>query len=144
MKKIFCVIKKKILNKEFINYIIFGLMTTFVNILIYDLGLKVGFDYKVSNIFALVGAKVFAYITNKVFVFNNHTDGVINLLKEMFRFIFARSLTGIVDYVGVIFLVELCNINKSLSKYILQAIVIILNYIFSKKLVFIKKEKVNE
>lgn len=144
MKKIYYIIKQKMLNKEFISYIIFGLITTFVNILIYDLGLKVGFDYKLSNVFALIGAKVFAYITNKIFVFNNHTDGFADLLKEMLRFIFARSLTGVIDYVGVIFLVELFKIDKSLAKYILQAVVIILNYVFSKRLVFIKKGKAKE
>jgi putative flippase GtrA len=60
------------------------------------------------------------------------------------RFIFARGFTGLVDYFGLIALVELFGFNEIYSKYAMVATVIVLNYVLGKKAVFVKKEKTDE
>jgi len=129
-------------SNEIILYLIFGLGTTVVNILIYRLFLLV-VDYRISNLIALVGAKLFAYTTNKLFVFKSRCNSKKELLMEFVRFFMARGATGLLDYFGLIAAVELFHLDRIWSKYVLQAIVIILNYIFSKKVVFNSSEKTN-
>lgn len=132
---------KKILNKETINYIIFGVGTTIVNIIVYQGLLTFNVDYKISNIIALVLAKLFSYITNKIIVFKSRQDSIWNLFKEFIKFSFTRGFTGLIDYFGLIFMVEALGFSKVISKYFLQVIVIILNYIFGKLVVFRKDDK---
>lgn len=127
-------------RKELISYGIFGVATTVVNIVLYQVFL--GFvDYKISNLIAIVGAKVFAYVVNKTFVFHTKCRGILELIGEIIRFVFARGITGLLDYFGLIFLVEIFQFNESYSKYMIQVVVIILNYVFGKKLVFTAQEK---
>ena len=111
---------KKIFNKETINYIIFGVATTLVNIFSYQIFLMLNIDYKVANIVALILAKAFAYITNKFLVFKSKREGLGELLKEFIRFVYTRGFTGLIDYFGLIFAVEFLNANKIISKYIIQ------------------------
>lgn len=124
--------KKK---RELISYGIFGVATTVVNIVLYQVFLLF-LDYRISNLIAIIGAKVFAYLVNKVFVFRTKCRGIQELLGEIVRFVFARGFTGLVDYFGLIFLVEVFHWSKSYAKYTIQFLVIILNYVFGKKLVF--------
>ena len=128
--------------KEIILYLIFGVGTTVVNILIYRLLLTV-VDYRISNLIALVGARLFAYITNKLFVFKSKCNSFKELLLEFARFLIARGATGLLDYFGLIAAVELFHLDRIWSKYVLQAIVIVLNYILSKKAVFNSPPKPN-
>lgn len=124
------------IKKETVLYIIFGLATTAVNIISFQILYKYGLDYKIANLIALLLGKLFAYVTNKRFVFHSHCNSVKELCSEIIRFIFARGITGLIDYVGMIFAVELLHIPANIVKYILQVIIIILNYILSKKAVF--------
>lgn len=134
---------KSLLNwRELISYGIFGVATTIVNIVLYQCFLFF-IDYKVSNLIAIVGAKLFAYFVNKKFVFHSKCANMKELCNEIIRFIVTRGFTGVIDYFGVIFLVEVVQCDKSYSKYIIQVVVIILNYIFGKKMVFNKKRNQN-
>ncbi len=126
--------------KEFIIYGVVGVSTTLVNILIYQGLLFAGVDYKIANLFALVLCKVYGYLANKNIVFRSHCDSFKELISEMLRFVFARGFTGLVDYFGLIFAVEILKADKVLSKYALQIIVILLNYVLGKFLVFRKKK----
>lgn len=132
---------KKILNKETINYIIYGIGTTVINIIVYQGLLIFDIDYKISNIIALILAKLFSYITNKIFVFQSKQDSIWNLFKEFISFTFTRGFTGLIDYFGLIISVEILGFNKVISKYFLQVVVIILNYILGKMVVFKKSNK---
>ena len=135
-------IEKKIKNKNFheiFMYGIFGVGTTIVNILIYQVFLWFQVDYKLSNLIALIGAKLFAYVVNKNFVFKSKCSNFKELFKEFIRFTLARGVTGLIDYFGLIFAVEILNLSEVYSKYVLQFIVIVLNYVLGKKAVFIKK-----
>lgn len=128
-------------QKKIISYIFFGVLTTFINILVYRVLLNLQVDYRISNLVAMITCKVAAYITNKLFVFQSHCSSKKELLKEMLNFIFARSGTGLVDYFGLIFLVQGLKMSQIYAKYLMQVIVIILNYVLSQKFVFKSKEE---
>ncbi len=132
MKKII----NKVFTKEFITYGICGAITTILNIVLYWALLNSGIDYKISNIIVLVVVKTVAYILSKIFVFKSKTENIIELFKEMARFIISRGFTMLVDYFGLIFMVEVLRLDNFYSKIFLAILVIILNYILGKKAVF--------
>ena len=137
VKKVFGKIIKKVFSREFITYGIFGVLTTLVNILIFKLLFEnIGIDYGIANIIAVLSAKVFAYVTNKLFVFKHHCENIKELLLEILKYVFARGFTGLVDIFGMFFAVEILNADEMITKYIIQVIVIVLNYILGKKVVF--------
>ena len=121
---------------ELIRYGITGLTTTIVNLVIYHALLLLGVDYRISNLIALVGAKLYGYIANKLFVFRTHCEGKKEIFKEILRFFFARSITWVVDYFGLIIAVEVMGFDRLVSKYVLQVFVIAINYILGKHMVF--------
>lgn len=134
------IIKNKILTREFISYFVAGVLTTLVNLAVYRLGLKVGMAYWIANTIAVFSSKLFAYITNKLFVFRTHCRNLKEFMAEIIKFIFARGFTGVIDLLGVPFLVEFLHVGKMISKYTIQAVVIVLNYILGKWFVFDKKK----
>ena len=93
-----------------------------------------------SNIITLIIVKIICYILNKIFVFKSKCNNIKELIIEFIKFMFYRLITLIIDYFGLIILVEYINIDKLISKIIIVFIVIILNYMFSKKYVFKEKE----
>ncbi|GAA0727069.1 GtrA family protein [Clostridium malenominatum] len=131
------IIKKKC-SREIVTYTIFGVLTMFVGIFIYQGLLFFNISYKTANLISLILGKLFAYITNKVIVFRSKKSNIYQLFNEFIRFILTRGFTGILDYFGLIYMVEFLGINKVVSKYLLQIIVIILNYVFGKLVVFKK------
>lgn len=129
---------KKFLNREFITYVIFGLVTTFLNIGMYSLLLQIGLEYKISNIITLITVKTIAYLLNKFFVFKTKCENNLDLLKEIYRYVIARGFTMIVDYILLIFLVDVLELDNFSSKIFVTILVVVLNYITSKKSVFTK------
>lgn len=127
--------KNKKLHKIF-RYAIVGAATTLVNILVYQLLLYAGIEYMISNLVAIICSKLFAYIINKLYVFKSRTESFLDLIKEFWRYLLARGLTGIIDYVGLIILIEIIHIDEIYAKYFIVIIVIILNYIFGNKYIF--------
>lgn len=77
----------------------------------------------------------FSYVLNRIFVFKSRNP---DILKEFFRFSASRVLTWLIDAATIILLINICNINKLAAKVITSAVVIILNYLFSKCMVFQK------
>lgn len=130
-------ISKKILNKETFLYLIFGILTTIVNIVSFFLFNRL-FNYKLSNIIAFILAIVFAYITNKVYVFESKKEEKLEIIKEFIFFIGSRLFTFILDMLLMVLFIETLFIDVLISKIIVNVVVIILNYILSKKLVFKK------
>ncbi len=130
---------KKIFTKEIMMYAIFGGITTLLNIALYWILLNCNIDYRIVNIIVLITVKTVAYILNKNFVFKSKTNNLIELFKEMLRFIFSRGFTMLIDYFGLIFMVEILMFNSFYSKIFLSIVVIILNYILGKKAVFKNK-----
>ncbi|HRR76447.1 MAG TPA: GtrA family protein [Ruminococcus sp.] len=126
---------EKSLNR-LIRYGCGGVATTLLNIFLYQF-LLLFLDYKISNLISIVLSKIFAYTVNKNFVFHSKCRDRKELLSEILRFIVMRGATGLIDYFGLIAAVEIFGLNKVWSKYLIQLIVIILNYILGKKAVFI-------
>ncbi|NLI52704.1 MAG: GtrA family protein [Clostridiales bacterium] len=127
---------KRILNRETILYAVFGVATSLENVALFQTLLWTGLDYKVGNIITLVVVKLTAYVLNKLFVFRSHCKNFGGLCMEVLRFVLARGATMLVDYFGLIFLVEVLHADKLIGKVIVTALVIILNYILGKLIVF--------
>jgi len=130
---------KKIFSREFLSYGFFGILTTLLNLFLYHFLVVGGMDYVLANLITLVVVKLTAYVVNKVFVFRSKSPNFIALCKEFFMFVVTRGLTGLIDFFGLILAVELFGFDEIISKYVLQVVVIVLNYVFGKVLVFIKR-----
>ena len=137
-KAIFQIFKK---NREAILYLLFGGFTTLINIVSYSLlYYAAGFSNTLSNILAWIVSVAFAYITNKLFVFENKSFALPKLFVELFSFFSCRLLTGILD-LGIMFLfVDVLLMNALLIKVISNVVVIILNYVASKFLIFKRRK----
>jgi len=125
------------------SYLFFGGATTFVNWFVYGLMVRLaGFPIAVGNITAWVTAVIFAFITNKVWVFQSRSWRPLLVLREGSAFLGARIVSGLVELVGVPFLFQLglnyplFGIEGFAAKVIVSIIVVILNYIFSKLFIF--------
>lgn len=141
---------KKIKNlylkyKEIINYLIFGGLSTVVNFASYYVATRViGIDEVVSSGISWFCAVLFAYITNKLFVFDSKTNTFKAFIIEMITFFLARVVSGALCDVGTFALmVKVFKINDIIAKVVTQIMVIIVNYIFSKLVIFRKKEEKN-
>lgn len=135
-------------NREAWRYIVFGALATIVNIGVYAICAKIIFinlpeaqrvDF--SNYIAIALAMSFAYICNKLFVFNSKTSSFKELLKEIISFVGCRFLSAIVEVIFMRITVVNLNLNEVLMKIFANIIVMILNYIFSKLIIF-KKNKI--
>ena len=141
--------------KELIVYFVFGLCTTVVNLITFKIfNLILGDEkYLVSNVFAWFFSVVFAYTTNKIFVFKSKDWGMKTLFKEVISFFSSRVFTFVIEESGLYFLVDIMNLKdvqldvfvvtvsgEMISKLIVGVLVVIINYIFSKMFIFKKKK----
>lgn len=171
-KKIFSVYKK-IINKETVSYVFFGILTTAVNFIIFWLFQKLfsaagwdgvaqliinklyslsgwnyllslsngtGFGYMDSTVVAWIGAVLFAFVTNKAFVFKSKIWKAHVALPEFWKFICARLFSLIVEMIFMFIFVSVLNIGDMISKIIVQVIVVVMNYFFSKFIIFKNKK----
>ena len=130
--------------KEIINYLIAGALTTIVSIASYELFKNVfHIHYIISNILSWIAAVTFAYFVNRKFVFGSKSTGKDKLL-EFFNFVKYRLLSLVIDTMLMYLLVDIFKFNDDISKIIVQVVVVILNYIFSKFLTFKNNEKESE
>ena len=138
MKKLKALIKK-VLTKEIIFYTIFGVLTTVVNIVIFYLLTLTGLNENLSNVIAIILAVLFAYFTNRKLVFNSTANTLKEKLTEFYKFILGRVFTMIVEIIGFYLLFNIFTIQEVISKLIISAVVIILNFFISKFFAFKKK-----
>lgn len=127
--------------RELIVYVIFGGLTTVIDFGTYTVLSKL-FDVNdsVSNLISWFAAVIFAYITNKLFVFKSQGKGIGRLIYEFGTFFAARALTGIVYTGGFAIMTGVWEVNDYLSKIILSVFNIVVNYIFSKLVTFRKSK----
>lgn len=119
------------------SYIIFGILTTIVNFVSYVIFTKLmDLDYKTAASLAWLVSVIFAFVTNKLYVFKTATTKKLHLLKELSGFIFFRVLSYFVDIGSIIVLVEVLNLWDTISKIIASAIVAVFNYFASKYIIF--------
>lgn len=137
---------KKVLYKykKLILYILFGGMTTILNWIVYAIGVKLQFGITISNILAWSIAVFFAFITNKLFVFESKILKLRVIFNEFIKFVGARILTGVIEIGGLPLLYylgmnqQLFGIDGFIAKIMISIIVMVLNYVFSQVLVFKK------
>lgn len=138
----FLVFKDKIIsiyknNKEIINYIIVGALTTLVSILSYYLFRFIIKNYVILSIISWICAVSFAYITNRIFVFESKNE---NIITELSKFFSCRLLTLGLEVSLMTLFVSGFHINDMISKIVLQFVILVLNYILSKLFVFRNKK----
>ncbi len=135
-KKLF-VIMKKIINRETISYIMFGILTTMVDAITFFISNKIfDVDYIISTIIAWILAVLFAYVTNKIWVFNSNSKKIIIVIKELIAFLIARLISLVFTIIWMIITVKLLKIDEMISKLLANAFVVIMNYFFSKLFIF--------
>jgi len=129
----------KILNRETILYLIFGVVTTLVNLVVFALCDELlNLPWKASNIIAWIVAVAVAFITNKIFVFESKETKIKTLLWELATFAGARVFSLLVEYVALFLLIDLLSVSELFSKVVVNVLVIIINYVFSKLIIFKK------
>lgn len=126
--------------RESIMYLVFGGLTVGVNIATY-IGLTriIELNYMVANIIAWIVAVIFAYITNKFFVFESNNTDLKFLIKEFTSFVSCRLLSGVMEMVLMYVMIDMMGINDFITKIFTNILVIVLNYVLSKVIIFKKQ-----
>ena len=129
--------------KEIISYVIWGGITTLVNWAVYVLCVRfLKMQPAVGNVIAWVAAVLVAYVSNKLYVFENKSWK--NIKKEFLMFVSARLFSGVIEIVGLPVLISvfswksLFGIEGICEKILISVVVVILNYVFSKWIIFKK------
>ncbi len=155
----------KLFTKEIVTYVFFGVMTTVVNLITFYMFKQIfvsigwegvfntiipegsslhrlfigGTDYLDANFIAWVVGVVFAFVTNKLWVFDSKSWAPSVAGKEFTGFMGARIFSFVVETISLFVLVTLLSVNDFVAKIIVGIVVVILNYIFSKAFIFKKK-----
>ena len=131
-------IKKMIKDHwDVVSYLFFGVLTTVVNYLVYLPCLNyLKLSAVVSNMIAWIIAVAFAYLTNKPFVFQRHDWSMKTVIPELSKFVATRVSSGAVETVILFLTVDLLGWNGNIWKLLTNILVVVLNYIGSKLLVF--------
>jgi len=127
-----------VFNRETVSYIVFGVLTTVVSFVSQMLFSAAGFPVIVNTIGSWVCAVLFAYIVNKLFVFESKTDTAKAFWRELVLFIGARVASLGMELVFMFVTVELLHFSEAVCKLIAQVFILVANYIFSKLFIFKK------
>ena len=128
--------------KDVVFYIIFGILTTIINIgSFYIMHSLLNWEENLSNIIAITLAVLVAYFTNKDLVFHSQAANAKDKIFEFFKFMLGRLFTMVVEYVGCLLLFKYAPIPTIISKCGMTVIVIILNFFISKFFAFKKKDR---
>jgi putative flippase GtrA len=143
-QKIKCLLNK---YKEIISYLFWGVMTTVVSWGTYSVFVTLTRSVTISNILSWICAVLFAFVTNKLWVFQSKEWAFRIIIPEFLKFMTARLATGVMEIVGVPLLVylgfnqKIAGIEGMAAKAFVSIVVIILNYVLSKLLVFRNKQE---
>lgn len=135
-------IKKIISNKEIILYLVFGILTTAVNFIVYSVATRLfSIEELLANALSWLIAVIFAYITNKLFVFSSKSWTFEIITKELSVFLTARVFSLGVDTLIMFLGIKILLMFDLYVKLFSQVVVVILNYVLSKYFVFKKQNK---
>ena len=124
---------------DILAYLVFGVLTTVVNYVIYlPVYNLLGLSAAVSHAIAWVVAVAFAYLTNKPFVFKSHDWSAKTVIPELTKFVSCRVASGLTETVILLVTVDLLGWNGNIWKLVTSVLVVVLNYIASKLIVFKK------
>lgn len=130
---------KKFCTKEVILYVIFGVLTTLVNIVsFYILTNFIHLEENLSNVIAIILCILFAYFTNRKLVFNSTASTSKEKFAEFSRFILGRVFTMVVEIIGFFLMFNIAHMHELVSKVLISILVIILNFFISKFFAFNK------
>ena len=140
---------KIIFLSEIFLYLYMGVLTTAVNIISFELirnmlsgsNMAESMVWKVAEISAFIIAVLFSFVTNKLFVFKSYSINIMNMFSELGMFIGARLITEGINFLIMWIMIDKNGYDEFTTKLIASAIVIVLNYIFSKFIIFKKKKK---
>lgn len=128
---------KKLYGDSRIRYLFFGGLTTLVNMGLFGfLKGPMGIDYRISNFISVAIAICFAFVVNKLYVFQSKTATFSEAFAEFYKFVLGRLVTMAVEVGGVPFCVEILHQPEMIAKLETQVIVMVVNYFISKFLVF--------
>lgn len=127
--------------REGIAYLIFGGLTTVIDYALSNaLFYLAKMDSVPSQTIAWVAAVLFAFVTNKWWVFNSHTLVPSEVWKEFVSFILCRIATFLFNLAAIFIMVDLMKMEFFICKLLISVVVVILNYVFSKILIFAHKD----
>lgn len=129
------------IDKKIINYIIFGIMTTAVNVVTFYMLDKLKVEYKINTTISNFISIIFAYVTNKIFVFESKSWEIKFVSKEILKFFLSRLGTYFLDIFSMCIFVEVFLFSNMASKIFANILVIAANYILSKFYIFREAKK---
>lgn len=127
--------------REIILYVIFGGLTTIVDWAVYfPLVNIIGVDYQAANVLGWIVAVLFAYVTNRIFVFQSKVTGFCRIVSELLKFAGGRIFSLLVQMLLMWVLVDLYRFSENYTKLFVAVIVVIINYVISRLFVFVKRK----
>lgn len=126
----------KVMNREVISYLIFGVLTTVVNWVVYGLMIKTGMDYRIATAVAWAVSVLFAYVVNKIFVFQSYDLHLNYVIKEIASFTTCRAASGVMEMVLMVMMVSWLHMDEYMSKVLVSIVVVVANYVLSKLFIF--------
>lgn len=136
-EKIKALIKK---YREIILYLIFGVLTTAVSFGAYYVLLALGLHYIASQIISWAAAVAFAFVVNKIFVFEDKADSAGELFRQIWQFVSVRIASGVIETAILWLLVDVAGMSEDVAKIPVAVLTVIINYVASKLLIFRKKK----
>lgn len=124
--------------REIIMYLIFGGLTTVVSFVSYYLILWLGAHYLIAQAVSWALAVAFAFVVNKIFVFEDRDNSPWALFRQIWQFVSVRIGSGIIETVLLWLLVDVLTLNEGIAKIPVTVLTVVINYIASKLLVFKK------
>lgn len=131
----------KIYGNDVIRYVFWGGCTTLVNLVSFYIMRLAKIPLMTANVISIILAILFAYIVNSRFVFHDNCETLKDHIRPFVKFISARLATMVIEVGGVWLLSVAMGLNDMIAKFCTQFIVLVLNYIFSKFLIFTTGKK---
>lgn len=131
-------------HKSILLYLLFGGLSFFLNIGLFILLDKAGLYELINNIICWVVCVLFQFWTNRIWVFDAKTESTSQFAKQLLDFFAGRIFTLIIEEAILLVFIEILSFNSLVVKIIGQIVVIVLNYVISKLLVFKKKNNSSE
>lgn len=132
------IIGKRFVNRETVSYLIFGVLTTLVDWLVYPVLRWFGHSVALSTAGSWAAAVLFAFVTNKLFVFQSYVFSLRELVREFASFVSCRTFSGLITILAMVVLVDWLGCNEWLGKAAVSALSLVLNYALSKLFIFKK------
>lgn len=132
---------RKMYESSVIRYIFFGGCTTMVNLVSFFILRKLKVELNIANIISIILAILFAYVVNSRFVFHDQCATLADHIRPFLKFVSARLVTMVIEVGGVWLLAVVLGFHDMGAKFCTQFIVLVLNYIFSKFIIFTTGKK---